>query len=371
VTANVELNRIESNQIKSNQIKSNQIESTQLKRDKQTIMSAGTVPSSSSSSSILYCDESKCVGRCSSLSGNGGGEMTCYGDGNYHPYMCSDGYIPKMVKNEPPIKTKIIDTDYRLEMDIVCNYYTCCATSSSTNTNNTSPVNPEEKDDNSFIIPTRHCSNPYIGFDAIIEEADKATASSTILPMKIGKHMNTGELIESYIACNTSHIFAKNNETGVYNNIDNINNINTDTNNRNYLDDIDCEPYSDKYYAETRTKNVYGYLSAMTCDDLESGFIYPEPIVNKLNVWKDYSHYECCKTLPSIIAAGRSATSSPMRIQYFIQDNAIKITKYPQIIISALAICSCIFLIIGMIIPLCMKLFKSSNNGNRTSSSRV
>jgi hypothetical protein len=305
------------------------------------------------SNNNFYCDESKCVGRC--LSSNG--EMTCYADGNYHPYMCSDGYIPILVENEPTVIMKKSDFNYRLvEMDIVCNYYTCC---------NNKPEEEAESDNKSNLNITRHCSNSSIGL--IIEEesdsdsdSDSGTSPTSMmipLPMKTGKNMNTGKLIESYIACDINSVFATT-DVGVYSN---INSINSNTHTRNYLNDTECVPYSDQFYAETRTKNVYGYLSAMTCDfDPDSAsimgiFKYPKPIMNEGNSWADdYSHYECCMTPPQ---------QSTTQIQYFLQDKAFKTTVYPQLIVSALAVIACIFLIIGMIIPLCMKI---KNNNNAT-----
>jgi hypothetical protein len=123
--------------------------------------------------------------------------------------------------------------------------------------------------------------------------------------------------------------------------------------------DTECVPYSDQYYAETRTQNMFGHLSAMTCDDPESGFIYPKPITYKGNIgWADdYSHYECCKTPPQ---------QSNTQIQYFIQDKAFKTTVYPQLIVSFLAVIACIFLIIGMIIPLCYLKMKNGTTGHTT-----
>ena len=47
------------------------------------------------------CDESKCVS--TGLGHIRNNSFTCYGDGEYYPMMCADGYQARVVEDEFPI----------------------------------------------------------------------------------------------------------------------------------------------------------------------------------------------------------------------------------------------------------------------------
>jgi hypothetical protein len=270
------------------------------------------------------CDESKCV----STGGNWrpfNNSFTCYTGGNgrfYRPMMCADGYKPRIVDTEEPL---IWD-------DIPYQYFTCCPPNLSPDVDvsrhcsNTTSRNCSYDQDNNTLV-CDDTNKPYP------RQMRNRTKDSTYI---IGYSVK--DLVKSYICCDSP---INGNENG--------NNYET----TNFLDEIECVPYSNEFYRPSFTFKQYGYLEAASCDDPKSGFQFP-----KYDEYLYYDngyihHYECCKS-----KEGSSI---------FFQNSAFKNTIYPQIAISAIAVISSMVLIIALLIPLHRNLRTQSKRSAQTS----
>ena len=314
------------------------------------------------------CDESRCVS--SSLSDLFNNSFNCYADGDKFPFMCSDGYKPRIVETEPFLYNNNTEDDdnYYTKLLKPFKYYTCCDPN----------LSPE-------INVSRHCSDPttdYNSIDNVIakEENDKITfmnnsnSNSNIItrtdcgnsntntntnnrlyprPMKPRRQFGItvngyGDFeVESFIFCdsiNINNIIMTNNSNGTTNNNENeaaaavANNVNT------FLDIIDCVPYVDKSYEGANVYNSYGVIVTQTCDEPEVNFVIPKLVErNSTNnsMQYEYQMYECCKTI------GSSPPAPP-----FEQDKFFKITIYPQIALSSVAVILTLILVLSLIIPL-------------------
>jgi len=257
------------------------------------------------------CDESKCVSK--SLSENFINSFTCYsndnindyGTWNYSPMMCADGYKPRSVESEPTV------SDYQ--------YFTCC---------------PPEL--SAKINVSRHCSDPiidaYVPYFGYINETIVCDDESR----PYSRQMKTSfifEEVESYMCCDSAE-----NKTA------------------SFLDDTECVPYADAFYdrASVNVGNYYAYLSIIpyTCNFPDRGFQFPRHVANRKSSFSSYmfSDYECCnKTVPK---------------HPFFQDGTFIMTVYPQIVVSAIAIPSCIIVIAGLSIPLLKQMRKQRTQTN-------
>jgi hypothetical protein len=253
----------------------------------------------------IGCDESKCVstGLSWQLFND---SFTCYAGGEYYrAMMCADGYKPNIVVNE----TTIYYGGYEFQ------YFTCC------------PPNPS-----SNVIVSCHCSNSTSvdnGCDDTTKPYHhemKTSSSNKPYPrqMKTRKSLYDDD-VESYVCCDYNT--PNENENGNHN--------------TNFLDEIEWVPYNDKFYEQYAVYNYYGNIRTAICDEPESGFKFPKYV--EYNNTNSSAHpFECCRA---------EEGSTP-----FYQDYNFKITVYPQIAISALAVISSMVLIIALLIPLLVPL---------------
>jgi hypothetical protein len=268
------------------------------------------------------CDESKCVTRSWSPFNY---SFTCYTDGDRDPMMCADGYKPRIVDMEPLIYYEEWYGD-----DITYQYFSCC------------PPNLS-----SDVDVSRHCSNSTSMNNGLEDPSNNMhntmVCDDTTRPyrrdMKTRKHSSDGELpisIESYICCDSI-----------------INEKDNDNHTISYLDEIECVPYYNKFYEQYNVfHNSYGVINPVLCDEPESGFQFPRYVEYSKTSSLLY-RFECCKTGPA---------QPP-----FIQDYWFKVTIYPQIAISAIAVTSSMVLIIALLIPLLRNLRTKDTNNAVTS----
>jgi len=313
------------------------------------------------------CDESRCVS--SSLSDLFNNSFNCYADGDRFPSMCSDGYKPRIVQTEPFLynnNTEDDDDDYTKLLKPF-KYYSCC------------PPNlaPE-------IKVSRHCSNPTTDFNSIDNviakevndeitfmnnsnsdpniniitstdcgNSNNNTNTNRSYPRQMKPRQAFGITVngfgdfevESFIFCdsiNINNIIMTNNSNGTRNNNENEDAAVADDN--NFLDIIDCVPYVDKTYEAAIVYNSYGVIITQTCGDPEVNFVIPKLVERNTtnnSMQYEYQMYECCKTI------GSSPPAPP-----FEQDKMFKITVYPQIALSSVAVISTLILVLALIIPL-------------------
>ena len=110
-----------------------------------------------------------------------------------------------------------------------------------------------------------------------------------------------------------------------------------------FLDDTECLPYRNEFYAESKVvQNKYGMIAVITCDFLDEDFHFPRSVESEMNDSSSTTHYECCKTGPALPP--------------FVQDSAFKITVYPIIAVSSIAAIASVILILGLSIPLLKQL---------------
>jgi hypothetical protein len=111
-----------------------------------------------------------------------------------------------------------------------------------------------------------------------------------------------------------------------------------------------------------RAGDVYGHIFPISCNNkgIYSEFQFPR-LVEKTNPY-GIQYYKCCKT---------GSKTDP-----YVQNNSFKITVYPQIAVSAVAVLSLFILITALIIPLCLHVLRGNgdltknNTTSNTSSSQ-
>lgn len=259
------------------------------------------------------CDESKCVS--TGMSGDFNSSFTCFTDGRYDPMMCADGYKPRIVEKEPTVLDNLLsmDDDRYDQFDVSYQYFTCCPPRLSAKTN-----------------ISRRCSNPTTNFyGSIVANTNNNKSNSTSMicnddtrpyphQMKMNKHANSGELIPSYMCCDSAE-----NKTA------------------DFRDETECVPYHNEFYErQISARNEIGYITTMMCDFPDGAYQFPRHLPTNSS---SFTYFECCKTGPG---------------QLFLQDAAFKRTVYPQIAISSIAVIFCIILIISLSIPLLIQLKK-------------
>jgi hypothetical protein len=128
----------------------------------------------------------------------------------------------------------------------------------------------------------------------------------------------------------------------------------------NFLDETECVPFRNKVHTPIWVGNLYGRIYPIACnnEDIYSEFQFPRK-VEKTNPY-GIQYYECCKT---------GSTTPP-----FINDSKLKITVYPQIAISTLAVLSCVILIAALLTPLWLRGIRanheSTDNNNNNNNDR-
>jgi hypothetical protein len=271
-----------------------------------------------------YCDESKCVSTSLSL-GLFSNSFICYTDGSdryLHPMMCSDGYKPRLVENEAIVYEPFyFGGSYYNNADRY-QYFTCC------------PPNLSSDADVS-----RHCSNSTSINNGCDDSNNKTIECNDTTNKPYPRKMKTtGGGIESYLCCDS-----------IINGNENGNKYQTN----NFLDEIECVPYNSEVYEQYAVYNLYGRILPAYCDEPESGFHFPRYVEHNKTSW--FHPFECCKT---------EEGSTP-----FYQDYNFKITVYPQIAISAIAVISSMVLIIALLIPLFRSLRLQSTHTRTTARS--
>jgi hypothetical protein len=275
------------------------------------------------------CDESKCVstGLSWTLFNDA---FTCYAFDNYNHMVCADGYKPRFVENE----TTVYYGGYDYQ------YFTCCPPNLSSDvkvsrhcSNSTSVNNGwEDPNNDTMVCDDTTKTYPRWGDD---DDDDVNKLANKPYPRKM---KTTGLGIESYICCDYNT--PNENENGNHN--------------TNFLDEIECVPYINEFYVESWTRNMYGMILPAFCDEPESGFQFPRYVEH--NKTSRIHYFECCKTDPG---------SPP-----FTQDYLFKITVYPQIVISAIAVISSMVLIVALSLPLFSSLRSQSTRTRTTTTTR-
>ena len=272
-------------------------------------------------SSDARCDESKCVSWL--LKDLFGLSFNCYSDDLFSPMQCAHGYTPRIVDAEPILR---YESQWGLNLLVPSRYYTCC---------------PPDLPPNNFTV-SRHCSNSSSIFindannDANNAEETDLIHNSTIIcedekrpyPRKMA---NFGRR-EMFVCCD-SIIEPTNNKT------------------INFVDEIECVPFSDEHYLPANVGSFYGIIAPISCNNkgIYSEFQFPR-IVNE-SIYPSMYHFECCKT----------GSETPP----YINNSRFKLTVYPQIAVSAIAVLSLLLLITALSIPLWLharKIYEKSTN---------
>ena len=265
------------------------------------------------------CDESKCVS--TGLYYELNRTHTCYGDdGEFHPRMCIDGFVPVVVESEPARGSSDV---WENENDnISVQYFTCC------------PPNQSSYDE---IDATRHCSDPILN----IEDGDASTICQsqeirvyprrmTPLPYPLSTNELTGYVwaVREPVLCCDSLLPNSNDDEG--------NTASTS----NFLDDVECLPYKNEFYYAAWVQNRPGVLMPRSCDFVEGAdfedFLFPRASGVSANT------YQCCK--------------SGFSIPPFVQDSNFKINVYPKFALCTIAAILSAITALGLLIPLTIEL---------------
>ncbi|OEU12506.1 hypothetical protein FRACYDRAFT_243756 [Fragilariopsis cylindrus CCMP1102] len=262
--------------------------------------------------------------------------------------ICSHGYIPRIVETEPTIKStfrlgafpKIQKTEnWGTDIDklVTYQYYTCCP--------------PDVPLDN--ITINRHCTNSSSIFDANKNLEDGHLHDHSLMTCENEnkpylRQMENYGARESIVCCD----FNIDDQSTLNNNI---------TTNDDFLDVTECVPFRNEKYMPSWSGDIYGRIFPISCNnkDIYSDFQFPT-LVENTNPY-GIQYYECCKT------AGSTKTLP------FIHNSQFKLTVYPQIAISAIAVLSSLLLITALLIPLWLHIvgehYESKNEKNTSTNS--
>eukprot|EP00537_Pseudo-nitzschia_pungens_P011238 CAMPEP_0172397932 /NCGR_PEP_ID=MMETSP1061-20121228/33425_1 /TAXON_ID=37318 /ORGANISM="Pseudo-nitzschia pungens, Strain cf. pungens" /LENGTH=750 /DNA_ID=CAMNT_0013130263 /DNA_START=120 /DNA_END=2372 /DNA_ORIENTATION=+ len=300
------------------------------------------------SMSLGICDESKCVSR--GLSHLYNHSFTCYGDNKDFSMMCADGYLPRVVEDEPLVTATVaggIESSFQ--------YFTCCPPDipSSEATSFTRLCSDPEWLE---LSDTASASDPSATDDAAIESSaavcDEDSTGEFFSPLNrpsIFLHVHPNDFIASnfegqpYMCCDES----ASNETAI-----------PVPETESYLQDAECVPYRSELYEEAKVQNFYGNILPITCDFPDGGFQYPRRLPNEgsnNDLPSQWFHYQCCRTGPAL--------------QPFIKDYAFNTTVWPAVVLSTLAAMTSLCIILALSIPLLIQLSDGTfQEGQRTTS---
>jgi hypothetical protein len=261
-----------------------------------------------------FCDESKCISRVIANHGN----YSCWGGGpgTILPFRCKDGYIGRKIDTEYTFLWTISQSN-----SFNLSYYTCCP-----------------PDFLSELPVKRHCSD-----SVTFPNTGNLTACDLASTLKYPREMKTQY---NYNATNTDSYTCCDNQ------IDVRNETGTD-----YLDETECVPtcYANDLIDCIVTGNSFGHLVPMVCNNEDSLFIFPRRVKTQTIEYDygktksdDFTLYECCRT----------KTDGP-----FIIDYGFKITVWPQLVVSFLALLFSAVLISGISIGM----IKESRRGTGSS----
>ena len=295
-----------------------------------------------------YCDESKCVSLGLSEHWS---TFTCFANTEWFPMMCSDGFQPRIVPEEPPLwDNSNVPGMYSTSLPAIgwagpYYYFTCCP-----------PTLPA-------LSLQRHCSNATrIRVDHLTNSSNKTqhmmntTMNCTNDPQRsYPRIMNThygniGEqLFGAYMCCDSPSPSLSSSSASIL----------TPRHGKNYLDDIECVPYVDDAFVTGSFKNMYGGLLAVQCN--VTNFTHPNILLDSgnnkiINGWNNnhVNHYECCQTRNDTTSSGS-----------FLQDSAFALSVYPQIVMSSIAIVFCLVFILALSIPLVLPILPKIKEDKR------
>jgi len=276
------------------------------------------------------CDESKCVSK--GLSEIVNDTFTCYGDnGAFYPMMCADGFLPKVVEDEPPYIEKGVDG----AQDTFLRYFTCC---------------PPDRILPQPLDATRHCNDP-----VTLPEVDLYETFATIcdddVNRKYPRRMKSSTLwsnAEAVVCCDSELL-----EDGYddeYNDqfeYDNEYDVNATIASTNYLADTECVPYRDEFYKAARIQNKFGMIVVVSCDFSEGDFAFPRSINEGPNMdVTSTGLYQCCKHGPALPP--------------FVEDRSFRFSVYPTILLCSIALCCSAVVFVGVLLPLLIQLQNGS-----------
>lgn len=309
------------------------------------------------------CDESKCVSRGNSHLHNH--SFTCYGDddGSLFPMMCADGFLPIIIKDEPPV----YDAESSGNTDTTAlslSYFTCCPPYEGTGDTDTHATR-------------RHCSDPITARTRIdFETGNDDNGNPVCEDEEIRKHPRpmkpSGANLTSAAAHAVSFLCCDSIATtwavddGDDYDYNSENNNTTTIPPENFLDDLECVPYRNEFYEESKVQNEIGKLDVIFCNVSKGDFWFPRPIgeesttttttttTNDVLLASSGGRYQCCKTGPALPP--------------FVQDSTFKITVYTTISLFWVAAILSVIVVLGLLIPLLMELYRKSNYHKRSSS---
>jgi len=220
------------------------------------------------------------------------------GDLGYHhnySFTCYGNELFKPLMCADGYQPRIVESEPLLYEELPYTYFTCCPPDISTE-----------------IQIARNCSNPFV--DDVFEFATDDGIDDDSIGMMLcsndtrsyPRRMKSNRFT-SYMCCDSG---SDENKT-----ID-------------FLDDTECVPYHNELYEQM-------YTSKASCNFPVGEFQFPHIISEARGIWK------CCKTRPA-----------PPILQ---EDYEFKMTMYPQIAISFIAVVSCVIMILGLSIPLLMQ----------------
>lgn len=269
------------------------------------------------------CDESKCVSKGNSESF--GGSFTCYGDddGLFQPRMCSDGFLPIIVEDEPPI--------YGIENGVPLRYFTCCP-----------PVLPRSSLISS-IGATRQCSDPVrVGADdstnpdIACDNQDTHKQPKKMNPATIKSFNPIGtlravETIDFFLCCDDSLSTTVDEDAGNATAILHTNDLDEE--------EVECVPYRNDLYEPATVQNRIGAIEEVSCN-LE-GFSVPR-LIDDDGGSSSPQRYQCCA----------NGTAMPP----FVQDSIFASNTYPIIALNCIAALASGIVVVALLIPLFLQL---------------
>jgi hypothetical protein len=273
-----------------------------------------------------FCDESKCISQYADLDS----EYSCWGGGpgTLFPFRCNDGYIGRKIDTEYPIWIHLMASSSFNSFDL--SYYTCCP-----------PEFPTE------LPVKRQCSDSLPSLNTGNQTCDLNSNLKYPREMKTryssDANNSTTNKTNSYVCCDSQIDLRNETETG----------------SDSYLDETECVPtcYANDLVQCLIDGNKFGRLVPMVCSNENSSFNFSRKVHTRTLAYgdgktRDYTLYECCKT----------RTDGP-----FIIDYGFKITVWPQLLVSSIAVLFSAVLISG----LSMGMIKESRRGTGCNLSQI
>jgi len=267
--------------------------------------------SSSATGSSNTCDESKCVSRGRSQFHKG--VFTCYGNDAvpFFPMMCADGFLPKVIENEPPRMALAPDGSKEFPVQ----YFTCC------------PPDEEEEEPQqllSFDATTRHCSDPLLVPRNSTAEMNDALCQNIQDTSPTQQYAHKLKPDNMALLRGTNGILCCDQE------------LDDEIITNNFLaENAECVPYRNQSYDVAIAQNTVGQLSPVTCD--LPGF--EVPIARSPEEFQSTGRYQCCKT-----------GSEPL--PPFVQDQAYDVSVYPNVVLWSLSVAVSLIVAVALLVPL-------------------